>query len=45
MKKDYGISEIEYVSVAYDIEDIFILLDKERELLKARELVNWYIER
>lgn len=45
LKNDYGIEAIEYVTVAYDIEDIFLLLDRERELLKARELVNWFMEK
>ena len=44
-KSEYGIDDIQYVNVAYDIEDIFDLLDQERELLKKRELIKWYLDK
>ena len=44
-KKKFGIDEIEYVNVAYDIENIFDLHDQERVLLKKRELINWYCDK
>lgn len=44
-KEKYGIDDLEYVNVSYDIENIFDLLDQERILLKKRELVNWYCEK
>ena len=39
------VSGVEYVNVAYDIENIFELLNEEREWLKKREMINWYIEK
>lgn len=44
IKDRFQIDEIEYVNVAYDIEDIFELLSKERELLKKRELIKWFMQ-
>jgi len=41
----YGVEDVEYVNVAYDIENIFDLHDQSRVLLKKRELVNWYCEK
>lgn len=38
-------SGVEYVNVAYDIEDIFELLSKERELLKLREQIEWFCKK
>lgn len=44
-KEKYEIEDIQYVNVAYDIEDIFELLDQERKLLKKRELIKWYLDK
>lgn len=45
MKAEFEINDVEYVNVAYDIENIFELYDKRRELSKKREIINWYIEK
>lgn len=44
-KENYEIDDIEYVNVAYDIENIFDLHDQERILLRKREIINWYCEK
>jgi len=42
MSEKFNIIDIEYVSVAYDIENIYELLAKEQKHQKEKELIHWY---
>lgn len=44
-KEKYEIDGVEYVNVAYDIENVFELHNEMRMLMKKRELINWYMEK